>query len=217
MSQLSITESLYLKTMYYFNQIKFFRLKQKLKSRVSFGENCQIWEKNFQYRGKGKIYFGKESALEKTYFPTIFDLASNAEVIFGERVYLRGKYAPNVLTGFENAKIIIGDGSGLNGCVITARNLVRLGKRVLVSWRVSIMDSDLHDLSNTRKAEIKTVEIGDYVLIGAGAIILPGVKIGSHSIIGAGAVVSKDIPEHSLVVGVPAKKIREIDNRDLAG
>jgi acetyltransferase-like isoleucine patch superfamily enzyme len=40
--------------------------------------------------------------------------------------------------------------------------------------------------------------------IGAGAIILPGVTIGRWSLVGAGAVVTKDVPNHGLVVGVPA-------------
>lgn len=47
-------------------------------------------------------------------------------------------------------------------------------------------------------------------LIGIGAVILDGVRVGSGSIVGAGAVVSKDVPPRSLVVGVPAKLLREV-------
>lgn len=47
-------------------------------------------------------------------------------------------------------------------------------------------------------------------LIGIGATVLNGVRIGSGSIIGAGAVVTKDIPERSLVLGIPAKVVRQI-------
>ncbi|HEY9781252.1 MAG TPA: gamma carbonic anhydrase family protein [Leptolyngbyaceae cyanobacterium] len=47
-------------------------------------------------------------------------------------------------------------------------------------------------------------------LIGIGAVILDGVRVGSGSIVGAGAVVSKDVPPRSLVVGVPAKHLREV-------
>ncbi len=52
------------------------------------------------------------------------------------------------------------------------------------------------------------VKIGDCTLIGSGATIMPGVKIGSNCTVGAGAVVTKDIPDHSIVAGVPAKIIR---------
>ncbi len=52
------------------------------------------------------------------------------------------------------------------------------------------------------------VIIEDDVFIGANAVILEGVKVGHHSIIGAGAVVTKDVMPYSVMVGVPARKIR---------
>jgi acetyltransferase-like isoleucine patch superfamily enzyme len=54
------------------------------------------------------------------------------------------------------------------------------------------------------------VTIGNDIWIGANAVILPGVTIGDHSVVAAGAVVTKDVPPHSLVVGVPAKIIKQI-------
>ena len=56
----------------------------------------------------------------------------------------------------------------------------------------------------------KPVKIGDDVWIGANAVILPGVTIGNHAVVAAGAVVTKDVPPHCLVAGVPAKVIKEI-------
>lgn len=50
-------------------------------------------------------------------------------------------------------------------------------------------------------------QIGNNVKICAGAIVIGDVKIGDYSIIGAGAVVTKDVPANSVVVGVPAKVI----------
>jgi acetyltransferase-like isoleucine patch superfamily enzyme len=54
------------------------------------------------------------------------------------------------------------------------------------------------------------VTIEDDIWIGANAVILPGVTIGHHSVVAAGAVVTKDVPPHSLVAGVPAKIIKQI-------
>ena len=54
------------------------------------------------------------------------------------------------------------------------------------------------------------VTIGDDIWIGANAVILPGVTIGNHSVVAAGAVVTKDVPPHTLVAGVPARKIKEL-------
>jgi acetyltransferase-like isoleucine patch superfamily enzyme len=54
---------------------------------------------------------------------------------------------------------------------------------------------------------IKPVVIGYGADIGTNATILPGVHVGAHSIVGAGAVVTSDVPEYSVVAGVPARII----------
>jgi acetyltransferase-like isoleucine patch superfamily enzyme len=54
------------------------------------------------------------------------------------------------------------------------------------------------------------VHIGDDVWIGANAVVLPGVTIGNHSVVAAGAIVTKDVPQGSLVAGVPAKILKQI-------
>jgi acetyltransferase-like isoleucine patch superfamily enzyme len=58
----------------------------------------------------------------------------------------------------------------------------------------------------------KPTEVGDYVFVGANAVIQMGAKVGHHSVIGAGAVVLEDtvIPPYSLVVGVPARIERDL-------
>ncbi len=54
------------------------------------------------------------------------------------------------------------------------------------------------------------IVISDNVWIGANAVILPGVTIGRHAVIAAGAVVTKDVPDNTVVGGVPAKIIKTI-------
>ena len=56
----------------------------------------------------------------------------------------------------------------------------------------------------------KPIIIGDDVWIGANAVILPGVTIGKHCVVAAGAVVKKDVPDNTIVGGVPAKEIKKI-------
>ncbi|MBR4710796.1 MAG: acyltransferase [Clostridia bacterium] len=57
----------------------------------------------------------------------------------------------------------------------------------------------------------KPITIGNNVYIGNNVILLPGVNVGDNVVIGAGAVVSKDIPSNSVAVGVPAKVIKSAD------
>ena len=55
------------------------------------------------------------------------------------------------------------------------------------------------------------ITIGDNVWIGGSVCVMPGVTIGNNAVIGAGSVVTKDIPDNTLVGGVPAKKIRDLE------
>ena len=63
-----------------------------------------------------------------------------------------------------------------------------------------------------RRAQGTPVKIGNDVWIGGNCTILPGVTIGNNVVIAAGAVVTKDVPDNSIVGGVPAKVIKQIEN-----
>lgn len=82
---------------------------------------------------------------------------------------------------------------------------------VLIGPKVNLITEN-HPLDPTdRKALIaKPILIKRNAWIGAGVTILPGVTIGENAVVAAGAVVSKDVPENSIVGGVPAKLIRNI-------
>ena len=73
-----------------------------------------------------------------------------------------------------------------------------------------------HPLSSKGRREhlgiAKPVTIGNDVWIGGNCTILPGVTIGNNVIVAAGAVVTKDVPDNCVVGGVPAKKIKDIEN-----
>lgn len=58
----------------------------------------------------------------------------------------------------------------------------------------------------------KPVTIGNDVWIGGNCTILPGVTIGNNVVIAAGAVVTHDVPDNCVMGGVPAKKIRDVEN-----
>jgi len=97
----------------------------------------------------------------------------------------------------------------MTGTIIT--NDVTIGDGVLVNLDCTVG----HDVLIGNFCELSPsvnisggVQVGHSCSIGTGAIILPKVKIGNNVVIGAGAVVTKDIPDNSLAVGVPAKIIK---------
>ena len=73
------------------------------------------------------------------------------------------------------------------------------------------------DVTVGHRAVIHSAYIETGCLIGIGAIVLDGVRVGSGSIIGAGCVVTKDVPPRSLMVGVPAKCLRSVDDAEAKG
>lgn len=101
-------------------------------------------------------------------------------------------------------------------------NLIRLGNNVHIAANVSFLTHDishvvLNHLDSVKKAggvqeRVGCIEIGDNVFVGSGTHILYDTKIGSNVIIGTCSVVTHDIPDNSVVAGVPARRIGSFDD-----
>ena len=99
-------------------------------------------------------------------------------------------------------------------CLGERANAYSLGKIKILEGATIAQEAYLctgtHDFNNPSLQLItKPITVGKNSFIGARAMILPGVSIGDQAIIGAMSVVSKDVPDHQIVVGNPAKKIGE--------
>src|SRR3954464_11220930 len=108
----------------------------------------------------------------------------------------------------------IGRRSFINyGGIILDVASVTIGDEVLIATNVQILTAT-HPLDATRRRAwweyAKPISIGDGVWIGGGALILPGVSIGENAVVGAGAVVTRDVAANSVVVGNPARVVREL-------
>ena len=114
---------------------------------------------------------------------------------------------------FQTHNVVIGQDTIIGDhCFLDGRAPLKIGSHTAIASQVLIYNSE-HNVHDPYFAAIEEpVEIGDYVFIGARAIILPGVKIGKGAVVAAGAVVAKDVPEKTIVGGVPA---REIGKREI--
>lgn len=105
-------------------------------------------------------------------------------------------------------RCILGKGIG-----IVAHERVVIGNDVWTGHFVYVTDQnhgydDVTMPIGTQLWKNEPVEIGSDSWLGHGAVILPGARIGRHVVVAAGAVVSGDVPDFSVVAGVPARVVR---------
>lgn len=148
-------------------------------------------------------------------------------LVIGDRVRA---YTWTSLTVEGDGLLEIGDDAVLVGPIVMCREHVRIGRGVVVSYNVTIADSDFHPVDprlrrqdavanapegdRSRRPLIASapVEIGDGAWIGIGAIVLKGVTVGPGARVGAGAIVTRDVPPDQAVAGNPA---RAVDAREV--
>lgn len=163
------------------------------------------------------LFYGSFGESSKIQYPKT--LLRNRKCIFiGKNVFIR-KYAriePVMNWGEEKFQpsIKILDNVNIEQNVhITCAESVIIGRNVSILPGVLITDinhpySDINIPPKIQSIEYLPVFVGDDSIIGMGARILPGVKIGKHCCIGTNAVVTKDVPDYSVAVGIPAKVIK---------
>lgn len=88
---------------------------------------------------------------------------------------------------------------------ITIEDDVQIGPRVNLT-------SGNHPLAPSERTTVipRPIVIKRNAWIGAAATILPGVTVGENAVVAAGAVVSRDVPDNTVVAGVPAKVVKEL-------
>lgn len=145
-------------------------------------------------------------------------------LVLGEGVRV---YGWSVFSVEATGTVAIGRGSVLVGAVVMCRERIEIGRDVVISYQVTIADSDFHprdpaarrrdaeasapsgDSADRPEIESRPVSIGDGVWIGIGAIILKGVRIGAGARVQAGAVVTRSVPDGAVVEGNPARMRRQ--------
>lgn len=111
--------------------------------------------------------------------------------------------------------VSIGRGCTLNeGVFFNAREKIIVGNNVTLSAGVFITSAALRtddiEAFKLREHCAHPVNIRDYAWVGAGAIILPGITIGEGAVVAAGAVVTEDVPNWTIVGGIPARILGKV-------
>jgi maltose O-acetyltransferase len=131
----------------------------------------------------------------------------------GERTRIYGKLT------LEGVGAVIDNVSIGENCLVTtpiylnASAEIRIGDRVTIGHHVVIITDD-HRMDDPERRggerSSRPVFIEDGVWIAARATILPGVTLGRGCVVAAGSLVNRDVPAHTLVAGVPARRIKDL-------
>ncbi len=141
-------------------------------------------------------------------------LLRKAGVSIGPSSLVQG---PLLVTGSTDnpcLKLSIGTFSLISGalhCDIGAP--IRIGDRVRIGHNVSLLTVDHEvgaDYMRSGVTKYGPIEIGDGAWIASHVMVLPGVRIGAGAIVAAGSVVTRDVPDNTLVLGVPARVARDL-------
>lgn len=147
-----------------------------------------------------------------TQYHTPIEILDIMERLTGKKIDASFGLFPPFTTDFGK-NITIGKDVFINsGCHFQDQGGIVIGDGAFIGHNV-VLATINHDLDprNNRKNHYAPINIGKNVWIGANATVLPGVSIGDWAVIGAGAVVTKDVPAKSVVGGVPARIIKMID------
>lgn len=133
------------------------------------------------------------------------------ELIWLPASWLPGESVRKLLNRLRGVKIGKGGWIGHGTLLGNWPFLLTIGDNVIFADGVKILTHDTSFIVVGGKDLAGEVHIGNNVQIGANAIVFPGVRIGDNVVVGAGAVVRNDIPDNSVVVGVPARIICTIE------
>ncbi|MGQ0612743.1 MAG: acyltransferase [Planctomycetaceae bacterium] len=122
-------------------------------------------------------------------------------VMTGARIGPRCVLGQNVFVG---RGVVVGQGSKIQNNVSLYEG-VSLGRRCFVGPSVVFTNVSTPRAEVDRRGSFEPTRVRDGATLGANSTILCGTTIGSYALVGAGAVVTRDVPDHRVVVGVPAR------------
>lgn len=176
-------------------------------SRILFGQSDEVWRFLQEHQRVIEDYV-IENDRRNSAIPLLDLTTQSARIepgaLIREHVTI-GKNAVIMMGAVVNIGAVIGEETMIDmNAVIGARGEV--GKKCHVGAG-AVIAGVLEPPSKT------PVIVEDHVMIGANAVVLEGVRVGTGAVVAAGAIVTKDVPPHTVVAGVPARIVKMTDEK----
>ncbi len=160
-----------------------------------------------------QLRIGARVTTERRPMALRFLLGEGARVEIEADTWLRTEVDRVVVSAGPGARIHVGPEGFLNGCHLSARASITLGRHAWVGFGSRVIDGDQHDLDDERPQRSEPIEIGEYAWLAGDVTVLRGVTIGAHSVIGTRSLVNRDVPPHTLAFGIPARARGRVGDR----
>jgi acetyltransferase-like isoleucine patch superfamily enzyme len=169
-----------------------------------------IFGKDLTLRHPHKIEIGKQVVIDDH---CLLDAkgVDNRGIRIGDKTFL----GRNTILSCKNGDILLGKNVNIGfNCYIFSGSEVSLADNVLMAAYCYLIGGD-HDMTDSKEAVASQgsssygIRVGENAWLGAGVKVQDKTEIGAFSIVGTGAVVTKDIPEYSVAVGIPAKVVKQ--------
>jgi acetyltransferase-like isoleucine patch superfamily enzyme len=158
----------------------------------------------FELEPGARVRIGPGVVTERRLDGVRISVRSGGELEIGEGTWLRSDLAPVILCVFQDAHIRIGPDCFLNGCHVSAKTGVDIGREAWIGPGSRVWDADQHAMDFDTPERRQPVRIGNHVWVASDVTVLRGVEIGDGSVIGTRALVTRSIPASSLAYGMPA-------------
>lgn len=139
----------------------------------------------------------------------------NKGIIIGKNAYI----GRNTILSCKGGDILLRDYSNISAnCSLLSETIIEVGPYTFLAGHCYLVAGGNHRFDRTDipimlqpSMEKGGIRIGTDCWLGAAVVVLDGVSVGRGCVVGAGAVVNKSLPEYSIAVGVPAKKVSQRD------
>jgi acetyltransferase-like isoleucine patch superfamily enzyme len=198
---------------------------------VELGEDVVIGD--YAVVGKQPVLGPRSTAAREELQPLV--VGDGVRILAGAIVFAGSRLGEGVIMGDQACvrercelaeEVVIGRGAFIeNDVVVGARTKIQanayvtayslLEEDVFVAPCVVTTNDNFMGRTEERHAQRKGPTIRRGARIGGGAVLLPGIEVGEEAFVGAGAVVLEDVPARAVVVGNPARQIREVRPEEL--